>query len=183
MQQFKTLSMCVIFTLLSGCATLSKEECMTGNWEAIGYGDGAAGRSAQRISEHNKACAKVGVAPDYQAWRKGREQGLTQYCTANNAYQMGLRGQPLNAVCVGSNMLKLDEMNQAGLQYYGLTKQLKQEQNQLNRYISDYEKLRQGSHLDFKTERDARSYFIQLPKKIGETKTRISRLEDALSRY
>lgn len=38
--------------LLSGCATLSKEECMVGDWQTIGYNDGVAGYHSERLTSH-----------------------------------------------------------------------------------------------------------------------------------
>ncbi len=75
--------------LLSGCATLSKEECMVGDWQAIGYNDGVAGYHSERLASHAKACAKASIAPDYQAWERGRQLGLKQYCTTTSAYNVG----------------------------------------------------------------------------------------------
>lgn len=34
--------------LLAGCATLSKQECLIGDWQAIGYNDGVAGYHSDR---------------------------------------------------------------------------------------------------------------------------------------
>lgn len=53
--------------LLSSCATLSKQECVVGDWQTIGYNDGVAGHYADRLASHTKACAKASVAPDPQA--------------------------------------------------------------------------------------------------------------------
>ena len=36
--------------LLSACATLSKQECTIGDWQAIGYNDGVAGYAADRLA-------------------------------------------------------------------------------------------------------------------------------------
>ena len=47
---------------LSGCATMSGDECLTSDWNAIGYEDGARGYTADRIGKHRKACAKHGVS-------------------------------------------------------------------------------------------------------------------------
>ena len=51
--------------LLSSCATLSKQECLVGDWQAIGYNDGVAGYQSDRLASHAKACAKASVAPNY----------------------------------------------------------------------------------------------------------------------
>ena len=57
----------IILTGLSGCATMSGDECMTSDWSAIGYEDGARGYTTDRLASHRKACAKHGVTPDFAA--------------------------------------------------------------------------------------------------------------------
>ncbi len=106
--------------LLSGCATLSKEECLVGDWQAIGYNDGVAGYHSERLASHAKACAKASIAPDYQAWERGRQLGLKQYCTTNNAYNLGRRGRKLNNICPIAMVNTLQNANQRGLDYYAL---------------------------------------------------------------
>lgn len=168
------------FVLLPGCATLSKQECMTGNWQTIGYTDGVAGYYADRLASHAKACAKAGVAPDYQAWELGRQQGLKQYCTPANAYALGQRGRQLNGVCPSAVMPQLQQLNAQGREYYTLSNQLTQEKNQLKEYLDEYDKLRDGQQLHYKTEKEARARLIELPKKINDVKRRILNAEARL---
>ena len=44
---------------VSGCASLSKSECMNASWEDIGIRDGANGRPEEYLIQHSTACAKV----------------------------------------------------------------------------------------------------------------------------
>lgn len=158
--------------LLSGCASLTPQQCQLGHWQAIGYNDGVAGRSADRISDHQKACAKTGISPDYRAWEQGRQEGLRHYCTPSNAYQLGKRGSSLNHVCP-SDIEALQRSNQAGLQQYRLSSQISSTQRDLNKLNSDYDKLRQGEMLGFKTEREAREYLLSLPNRIRDLQSRL----------
>lgn len=89
--------------ILSGCATMNKSECLTANWKNIGYGDGAQGHTAARISEHTSACAEHGISPDLNAYNTGRTQGLAQYCIPSKGYQKGLYGSSYNGVCTNHN--------------------------------------------------------------------------------
>ncbi|MET0809299.1 MAG: DUF2799 domain-containing protein [Pseudoxanthomonas sp.] len=82
----------LLILALSGCATMNKDECLTVDWRTVGYEDGVAGRSGDRIAQHRKACAKHGVAPDLDAYQSGRDQGLREYCQPDNGYQLGARG-------------------------------------------------------------------------------------------
>jgi hypothetical protein len=88
-----------VLVLLQGCATLDKDECMLADWRLIGYQDGVSGKSAAAVGEYREDCAKHAVVPDLDAYRAGREEGLQQYCKADNGYRLGNAGHGLAAVC------------------------------------------------------------------------------------
>ncbi len=83
---------------LTGCATLSKEECQRGNWFQVGYTDGAEGQTIDRLNEHIKACADYKIAPDQMAYQQGRMQGVQQYCQTKG-YSIGQKNQEYAWVC------------------------------------------------------------------------------------
>jgi hypothetical protein len=94
-----TAAILAILTLLQGCATLGKDECKLADWRLIGYQDGVAGKSAAVVGEYREDCAKHAVVPDLDAYRAGREEGLQQYCKADNGYRLGNAGRGFAAVC------------------------------------------------------------------------------------
>ena len=96
---FLTGAILVVLVLLQGCATLDKDECMLADWRLIGYQDGVAGKSATVVGEYREDCAKHAVVPDLDAYRAGREEGLQQYCKADNGYRLGNNGRGLPAIC------------------------------------------------------------------------------------
>jgi hypothetical protein len=87
--------------LAAGCATLSEEECVVGDWRQIGFTDGAAGKPADILRNHGKACAKYNVGTDYELWRAGYEAGLDIFCTPESAFAVGARGESYGGVCSG----------------------------------------------------------------------------------
>ena len=95
----KSIVWCVCGLFLTGCASLSKEECMAADWRTIGFEDGAKGRLLQRIGEHRESCAEYGIAPDFDAYRQGHQEGVSRYCNANVGYSVGRRGASYNGVC------------------------------------------------------------------------------------
>ncbi len=167
--------------MLCSCATLSKEECLTGNWEAIGFSDGAAGYSAARLNSHNKACAKTGVAANYHAWERGRQAGLKQYCTKDNAYQKGKRGYTLNAVCPADMTPLLQRINADGRAYHEAQSQLQQTKRELEQHQEQYRKLRDGDNLEFKSEKEARDYLLSLPETMRIEQQRIIDLQQQIN--
>lgn len=97
-----TLGAYVLVTGLAatGCATtLNESECRNADWRTIGFEDGARGASAARIGEHREACADHGIAPDLSAYRQGRDEGLRQYCRAQNGFRLGERGTAYAGQC------------------------------------------------------------------------------------
>lgn len=168
-------------SLLSACATLSKQECMVGDWQVIGYNDGVAGYDADRLASHTKACAKAGIAPNYQLWERGRQLGLKQYCTVTNAYNIGRRGRKLNNVCPITMANTLQSAHQRGLDYYTLDSQLEKDKRLLETRELEFDKLKDGEMLDFETEKEARARLIALPTELREIKRRINHTQSQLA--
>lgn len=87
---------------LNGCATLSEEQCLVGDWYGIGVADGQNGYSFDRLGEHNEACARHGVIPDAAVYEQGRQQGLRAYCTPQVGFREGRQGDSYRGVCPAS---------------------------------------------------------------------------------
>ena len=98
-RKWKVIGATVVALALSGCASMSDDECMAADWSAVGYEDGARGYTAERFSNHRKACAKHGVTADFGAWQAGREQGLVEYCQPGRGYDIGVSGGRYDGVC------------------------------------------------------------------------------------
>lgn len=89
----------VLILGLSGCASLSEDECRTADWGRLGQQDGANGYAESRIASHAEACNKIGILPNATAWRAGWDQGLQTYCTPAVGWREGLAGRGYNGVC------------------------------------------------------------------------------------
>lgn len=102
---YKTsVKLCLIVAamLLSGCASMSKEECLTANWHDQGFRDGRTGQPLARLAEHRKACAKVGVIPNDGQYAQGRDEGIAVYCAPENGMRVGRQGQTYRNACPAS---------------------------------------------------------------------------------
>ena len=84
--------------LISGCASMSADECRFADWRTVGYEDGRTG-STGRLGDHSKACAKVAITPDLDQYELGRAEGLRQYCVPAKGYETGSNGRSYNGVC------------------------------------------------------------------------------------
>ena len=100
MYKIKTTIGLIIFTMLQGCASLSKEECQGADWAGIGYQDGSQGLQENRFNDHRKACAEYKIKPDFSTYVNGRLRGLSQiYCKPRKGYTEGLNGRSYGNVC------------------------------------------------------------------------------------
>jgi hypothetical protein len=98
MRAIAVASVCIALNL-AGCASMSKDECRVVDWRTVGYEDGVAGRASDTIGQYRKACASVGVAPDLDAYRAGRAEGLREYCQPQNGFRAGAHGADYAGFC------------------------------------------------------------------------------------
>ena len=84
---------------LSGCATMSPEECLQANWEEVGYNDAVEGYPVSRSSAHREACAHTGVSVDFELYRNGHALGLPYYCTRETGFETADHGGDFATQC------------------------------------------------------------------------------------
>jgi hypothetical protein len=143
---------CVVSLLgLSGCATMSAEECATGDWHMIGFEDGSMGYTVDRLGQHRKACAKYGVVPDLVTYQEGRRDGLRQFCEPSRGFNLGASGGQYNGVCpgdmepdfvdafnTGQKLYNLQsQVNNANYQIYAREAELKRTENRISQVEAD----------------------------------------------
>jgi hypothetical protein len=88
-----------LMALMSGCATMSKEECALTDWYVKGADDATHGLPLDRVIEYGKDCAKAHIVPDMKAYRAGHEKGARLYCVASKGYTEGRAGAQYNNIC------------------------------------------------------------------------------------
>lgn len=117
----------ILFVLfITGCATLSSEECLNADWYIIGLEDGGHGYAVTRISNHRKACAKHNITPNLERYKAGLKEGYLTYCTAVNGYRIGAAGSGNNAVCTGAAGRKFTQSYNLGYERYQVTSAISQ---------------------------------------------------------
>jgi hypothetical protein len=117
---------------LAGCATMSGDECATGDWTAVGHEDGSRGYTSGRFSKHREACAKHGITADFQAYQQGRSQGLVEFCQPSRGFNLGASGGQYKGVC--SVELEADFLDayRVGQQLYTLRSNVSSANSQIN---------------------------------------------------
>jgi hypothetical protein len=85
--------------LLSGCETVSREQCVAGDWVALGRADAAQGHPSSRFEDVAKDCGRHGITPDPQAYMTGWQDGVRLYCTPMNGFTLGRQNRALSPIC------------------------------------------------------------------------------------
>ena len=89
----------LIIVSLSGCASLTEEECGAGDWLTIGSQDAQQGFTPSRLNDHAKACKRFNIQPDNGQYQEGYKRGLVFYCTAENGFRVGRNGYAYRNIC------------------------------------------------------------------------------------
>jgi hypothetical protein len=112
--------MVLAIALLSGCASMSSDECVNSDWAAIGYEDGSRGYTTDKFGSRRKACAKHGVTADFKAYQEGRDEGLVEFCQPSRGYNLGASGGKYYGVCDVAMEEEFLDAYRAGAQLYTL---------------------------------------------------------------
>ena len=92
-------AMLLLAVTISGCASMSKQDCEKADWHAIGYNDGARGVYYSNLDNYRKSCSEFQITPDANAYQSGWNQGIRSYCTSEIGYRTGISGQPFQNIC------------------------------------------------------------------------------------
>lgn len=95
----RTALLMMVMLCLTGCGSLSQEQCQAGNWQEIGYRDGRQGYQAETLDKHVRTCAEYGVMVNRDDYLQGHAQGIEAYCTPKNGRYVGLQGGSYRGVC------------------------------------------------------------------------------------
>jgi len=130
----KTSGLVAVATLimLGGCASMSSEECLVSDWHAIGYEDGSRGYTADRIGERRKACARHGVAVDFQSYRAGHEEGLRGFCQPSRGFRLGASGGQYHGLCAVDLEPRFLDAYRTGQQLHALRSNVNSTDYQIN---------------------------------------------------
>lgn len=127
---------------LSGCASMSAEECVTADWRTIGFEDGARGMTPDSIARHRKACAKAGVTADQAAYERGRQDGLGEFCRPQRGYDFGRAGGHYAGVCPRDLEDEFVLAYEDGRRYYDLEQGVRSTERELGRIDSELQSAR-----------------------------------------
>ncbi len=110
--------------LLSACASLSKEQCVGGEWQDIGYADAMKGLTTDRYSQHREACFDYGVSPDFDAYSAGHKAGVPDFCTPESGFKAGRGGYEYQGFCTDHNEAEFLKGYDEGEAVYRIERQI-----------------------------------------------------------
>lgn len=139
LMRISVLTMLMLALGVSGCASMSADECVASDWYTIGFEDGSRGHTAARLGDHRKACAKHGIAPDLTAYRAGHEEGLRDFCKPSRGFRLGSGGGNYNGVCSAELEPAFLDAYNSGYQLYNLRSQVDSVSHQIGARESELE--------------------------------------------
>jgi hypothetical protein len=182
-----------VLLVLAGCGSMSKNECLTVDWRTVGYEDGVAGYSGDRIGQHRKACAKYGVSTDLELYQQGRERGLREFCTPVNGYRIGSQGGGYAGVCPENLEPAFLTAFNSGHQLYSLQARVDNTVNRINYKRQELNRAEHGivssavaavsSESNAQGRADAVVDTAQLAERAGRLQEEIRQLEEERVRY
>jgi len=134
-EEMRALKRAVVFLMvatLTGCASLSREQCRRGDWYGIGMADGQAGEAASRKDQHVRACSEYGIQINDQHYFDGYARGLDDYCRIDNAFESGLRGRRYQHVCPPAIDALFERCNRAAYEVYRIKRELDRLEDQID---------------------------------------------------
>ena len=124
----KKIALIALTFTLSACGSMSTKECVSANWQNVGYTDATKGRPI-RLESHRKACAEVKVTPNRSLYMSGYKQGEREFCTYQSGLQFGKKGRSANNICTSPALAKgFFKGYNKGKQIYSINKQIRDKQ-------------------------------------------------------
>jgi hypothetical protein len=178
---------------LSGCNSMSAQECLATDWRTVGYEDGVNGYSGDRIGRYRNACSEHGVTPNLAEYQQGRDQGLNEFCKPANGFRVGSHGGGYSGVCPAELDPQFVEAYHTGRQLYSLRSRVGSTQDEIYSMRNEMEQIERNlisvgaQIIDPTTTNEQRAQLVvdskHMAERKGEIKARIPQLEADLVVY
>ena len=193
MRSFHAAMLIGAVMMLMGCSSMSEKECLATDWRTVGYEDGVAGRSGDRIGRYREQCSEHGVAPSLSEYQAGREQGLREFCKPVNGFRVGARGAAYNGVCPADTDDAFLDAYQSGRQLYALRSRVNSTANAIRSAQAEIERLDQdlitigAQIIDSSTSTERRAQLVvdskHMAERRGELRARIPAMQNDLAAF
>ncbi|WP_422373941.1 DUF2799 domain-containing protein [Roseibium sp.] len=99
---------------LGGCAAVTKEQCVAGDWADLGKAHASVGKPTSHLDEVVKSCGKHGITPDTNAYLSGWHRGVQNYCTPLNGFTLGKQYKTKSPICPPALASRFEHAYQLG---------------------------------------------------------------------
>ena len=179
--------------VLTGCNSMSAQECLSTDWRTVGYEDGVNGFAGDRIGRYRNACSEHGVTPDLSRYQSGRDEGLREFCKPANGFRVGARGAGYGGVCPADLDESFVDAYQSGRQLYTLRSRVGSAQSELYSMRSELDQIDRdlvtvaARIVDPTLTTEERAQLVvdtkHMAERKGEIKARIPQVESELAVY
>lgn len=156
----------LISLVLTGCATMSADQCMVADWYRLGEQDAEAGRTTDYLADRASACREAGYTADTDAWYAGFEQGLEAFCTLDSGFRFGVEGNSYQGTCPAVLDGEFRDGYQMGYAIHQLDAQIEQAESELNRLARQIDDLEDEPEPDRRRIRDLQRQFDRLDRQL-----------------
>lgn len=171
------LTQCLLIgAVLTGCATMSPEECAVADWERIGEQDARSGHGMNYFARRASDCAEAGYPADRDAWMHGWDIGITWFCTRNNGFRQGLNGYRYDRICPGHIEQEFLEGYETGSAIYQAQAHIDQTLSEIDRAEARLESLRDERPRDGDAIAEARDRLAVLRDRLRREELELARL-------
>jgi hypothetical protein len=146
---FGILAVMGALVMLAGCETVSEEQCVVGDWQALGQADAASGHDPSRFEKVVKDCGRYGITPDAAAYQAGWNQGVLLYCTPQNGFSLGRQGKSLSRICPPHLAAAFESSHSLGRRIWtaedrvrDLESEISSKERDISRFRTDLDKIR-----------------------------------------
>ena len=144
----RNLTLGLLFLLLSGCATMSADECLVADWYRLGEQDAREGREPSFLGQRDRACREAGLGADVDAWHHGYQDGLRWFCTVEQGFRYGHSGHMYRRTCPPEKERLFLDGYDLGHGLYSLNQRITRNTRQLDRIERSIQREREQPRVD-----------------------------------
>lgn len=161
---------------LTGCASISEDQCRLGDWYQLGLQDGQQGKTNQ-AANYSGDCAEYKVSVDTAKYNQGRDEGLKTFCTYDNGAFLGQNNQSYDNVCPSD--LAKDFM--AGYRPHRTLAKAKASLSERERTLSNYRAQYEAAEKDSDEKKRLKAHIKTAKNQVSRAKTDVNRYEYELA--
>jgi hypothetical protein len=134
--------------------SMSADKCQSTDWFAVGRDSGVKGLPSDKIMKTQVDCQKKGVEISLDQYQKGWQMGIGQYCSSDNAFNLGFKKKTPSKFCPIDLRSDFDQFYAWGKEAFGLEKDIKSKESKLKSKVSKLKSVnqkREGLEKEIKT--------------------------------